>query len=55
VAAGTFLVLFTYLKAFDWWWDLLPNYLFFLLLGAIAIAALVILRRVRQAARKEEP
>lgn len=52
-AAGGFLVLFTYIKAFDWWWELLPNYLFFLVLGGIAVLALVVLRQVRQGARKE--
>lgn len=50
-AAGGFLVLFTYVKAFDWWWELLPNYIFFLVLGAIAIGALVVLRRLRRSAR----
>lgn len=53
--AGGFLVLFTYIKAFDWWWELLPNYVFFLVLGAIAIGALVILRRIRQSAREVTP
>jgi len=52
-AAGGFLVLFTYTKAFDWWWELLPNYLFFLVLAAIAILALVVLRQIRQGPRKE--
>ena len=31
----------------DWFWDLLPRYIFFLLLAAIAFAWLLILRRVR--------
>jgi hypothetical protein len=50
-AAGGFLVFFTYTKAFDWWWELLPNYAFFLVLGVIAIAALLVLRQVRRMAR----
>lgn len=50
-AAGAFLVLFTYVKAFDWWWELLPDYVFFLVLGAIAIAALVVLRQLRRTAQ----
>ena len=54
-AAGGFLVLFTYIKAFDWWWELLPNYVFFLILGAIAIGALVILRRIRMSVREVTP
>lgn len=47
-ATGAFLVLFTYIKAFDWWWELVPDYLFFLILGLIAVAALLVLRQVRQ-------
>lgn len=52
-AAGGFLVLFTYLKAFDWWWERLPNDLFFLVLAAIAVAALLVLQRIRRGARGE--
>lgn len=43
----TFGVLFLYTKLFDWWWDWMPKYLFFLLLGLIAMLLLVILRRLR--------
>ena len=28
-----FFVIFLYTKFYDWWWDLLPKYLFFLILG----------------------
>lgn len=42
-----FLVLFVYAKCFDWWWSLMPRYLFFLMLGALAISALVLLGRLR--------
>lgn len=44
----TFLVIFLYTKLFDWWWDLLPKYLFFLLLGLIALLILVVLNRLRR-------
>ncbi|MGH9869702.1 MAG: DUF2157 domain-containing protein [Candidatus Polarisedimenticolia bacterium] len=40
-------VVFLYIKLFDWWWEWMPRYLFFLILGAIALAILVILRRAR--------
>jgi uncharacterized membrane protein len=46
VATG-FLVVFLYAKCFDWWWDWMPRYLFFLLLGALAVAVLVVLGRYR--------
>jgi hypothetical protein len=46
-AASGFLVLFVYAKCFDWWWDVLPGYLFFLLLGSLAMAGLWLLSRLR--------
>jgi hypothetical protein len=48
VNAGTgFLVVFIYAKCFDWWWAVMPRYLFFLLLGALAIGTMVLLARLR--------
>jgi uncharacterized membrane protein len=46
VATG-FLVVFLYAKCFDWWWDWMPRYLFFLLLGGLAVAVLIVLGRFR--------
>jgi uncharacterized membrane protein len=46
----TFFVIFLYTKFFDWWWDLMPKYLFFLVLGLIAILLLFVLKRLRAAA-----
>jgi hypothetical protein len=43
----SFFILFMGLKMFDWLWDLLPDYLFFLVLGLMAIAVLLLLRRIR--------
>ena len=43
----TFFVIFLYTKLFDWWWEILPKYLFFLLLSLVAVLTLVILRRLR--------
>ncbi len=48
---STFFVLFLYTKLFDWWWDWMPKYLFFLLLGLIAVGLLLVLRRLRSAGR----
>lgn len=45
-----FFVIFLYTKFFDWWWDVMPKYLFFLIVGLTAILFLVILRRLRMAA-----
>ena len=44
---STFLVLYLYTKLFDWWWDWMPKYLFFLVLGLVAISLLLVLRRMR--------
>lgn len=43
----SFFVIFLYTKFFDWWWRLLPKYLFFLILGLTAVAILMLLRRMR--------
>ncbi len=43
----TFFVIFLYTKFFDWWWDVMPKYLFFLVLGLTAVLFLFILRRLR--------
>ena len=41
-------LLFLFIKMIDWWWDVLPKYLFFLLLGLTAILALLVLGRLRR-------
>jgi hypothetical protein len=46
-ASASFLVVFVYAKCFDWWWEFLPRYLFFLVLGLLSIAALVFMGRIR--------
>lgn len=46
---STFFVIFLYSKLFDWWWDWLPHYLFFFLMGATAILFLLIFKRLRAA------
>lgn len=44
---GLFLVLFLCLKLFDWCWDWMPRYLFFLLIAGVAIGLLAVLQRLR--------
>lgn len=43
----SFFVIFLYTKLFDWWWDSMPKYLFFLVLGLSAVLILLVLRRLR--------
>ncbi|MEE4302710.1 MAG: DUF2157 domain-containing protein [Wenzhouxiangella sp.] len=45
---ATFFLLFLYTKVFDWWWDWLPKWLFFLLVGLIAVGFLLVLGRLRR-------
>lgn len=42
-----FFVIFLYTKFFDWWWEMMPKWLFFLVIGLSAILILTILRRLR--------
>ncbi len=42
-----FFVIFLYTKLFDWWWEVMPKYLFFLVLSLVAVLILLILRRLR--------
>jgi uncharacterized membrane protein len=44
---ATFFVIFLYTKFFDWWWEIMPKYLFFLVLGLTAVLLLFIMRRLR--------
>ena len=40
-------VVFLYTKLFDWWWEIMPKYLFFFVLGLIALLLLFVFRRLR--------
>lgn len=48
LAGNVFFALFLYTKFFDWWWDWLPKYLFFLVIGLTAILALMVFNRLRK-------
>ena len=45
----TFFVIFLYTKLYDWWWEIMPKYLFFMVLGLAAVLVLLVLRRIRSA------
>jgi uncharacterized membrane protein len=42
-----FFAIFLYTKFFDWWWDWMPKYLFFLLVALTAVLMLLIFKRLR--------
>jgi hypothetical protein len=44
---SAFFVVFLYAKLVDWYWAWMPRYLFFLILGLIAVALLLALKQVR--------
>jgi uncharacterized membrane protein len=46
---AAFFTICLYLKFVDWWWDWMPKYVFFFVIGAIAIGLLLAFRRVRSA------
>jgi uncharacterized membrane protein len=48
VNTGTaFFILFLFRRLYHWWWDWMPRYLFFALIGVLGIALLVAFKRVR--------
>lgn len=46
---NTFFVIFLYTKFYDWWWGIMPKYLFFLVIGLTAILFLIVFKRLRGA------
>src|SRR4029453_9666173 len=47
---AAFLGFLLLLRYIDWWWDLMPKYVFFLIVGATASALMFVLRRLRRGA-----
>jgi len=45
---NVFFVIYLYTKMFDWWWEIMPKYLFFLVMGLTAILFLFIFKRLRR-------
>jgi uncharacterized membrane protein len=43
----TLFVIFLYTKFFDWWWETMPKYLFFLVIGLSAVLLLFVFKRLR--------
>jgi uncharacterized membrane protein len=44
---SVFFVIFLYTKFYDWWWVIMPKYLFFLVLGLTAVLLIFVMRRLR--------
>lgn len=46
-ASAGFFTICLYIRLFRWWWDWLPNYVMFAVVGLIAIAIMYLLKRLR--------
>jgi uncharacterized membrane protein len=44
---AVFFAAFLLTRLVDWWWDWMPSYLFFLLIGLLALGLIVLFRRLR--------
>ena len=48
VNTGTaFFAIFLFFRLIDWWWDWMPKYLFFLMIGLVAIGLVAVFKRLR--------
>jgi uncharacterized membrane protein len=45
--SSVFFAIFLFCRLYHWWWDTMPKYLFFAVIGAIAIALVVGFKRLR--------
>lgn len=46
---SAFFVLFLFCRLYHWWWDWMPQYLFFAIIGMIAIGLVMVFKRLRTA------
>lgn len=46
-AGSTFFPVFLFFRLYHWWWRLMPEYLFFAIIGALAILLVVLFKRLR--------
>jgi uncharacterized membrane protein len=49
-----FFAIYLFNRLIDWWWDWMPRYLFFLIIGIIALLLLAVFRRFRSGSAKME-
>ncbi|HYV64093.1 MAG TPA: DUF2157 domain-containing protein [Bryobacteraceae bacterium] len=48
VNIGTaFFTIFLFFRLIDWWWDWMPKYIFFLLIGLVALGLVAVFKRLR--------
>jgi hypothetical protein len=44
---AAFFTLLLYLRFYHWWWDWMPGYLFFLVVGLVSIGLLALFQKLR--------
>jgi len=44
----TLFVIFLYTKFYDWWWEIMPKYLFFMVIGLSALLFIMVFKRLRR-------
>lgn len=54
-SGAAFFALFLFIKFVDWWWDWMPRYLFFLIVGLAVLGILVLVQRLRRRFQQETP
>jgi uncharacterized membrane protein len=52
---ATFFTIFLYTKFFDWWWDLMPKYLFFFIISVISLGLLAAFKQLRSRLKEVTP
>ena len=52
---ATFFTIFLYTKFFDWWWDLMPKYLFFFIISVISLGLLAAFKKMRSRLKEVTP
>jgi len=50
----TFFTIFLYTKFFDWWWDLVPKYLFFFIISVFSLGLLAAFKKIRSHLKEVE-
>jgi hypothetical protein len=46
----TFFVIFLWIKFYDWWWEVVPKFVFFLIIALTAVLFILIMKRLRAGA-----
>jgi uncharacterized membrane protein len=50
-----FFVIFLYTKFYDWWWEIMPKYLFFLVIALASVLLLLVFKRLRAVRARASP